>query len=242
MLMGPSQKRNILLAAVLAAVAGILTMLSVGRAEGGTRTARPIATVPVLVATRDLPVGLSLDQALANHGVASRKVAAELVEPNALLDAGAIHGQVVLQPIYKGEQLTLPRVGPTGQQGLRAQLSGTLRVMQVQGTADELLAGTIHPGDHVDVVASIKEGMQQTAHSKVVVRNLLILTAPAAAAATPSPVAQQLWATVQLSDGQAQQLFYVLKNADWSFLLRPATRSRAGATGSATASSLLAGR
>jgi Flp pilus assembly protein CpaB len=242
MLIGPSQKRNIVLAGVLAAVAGILTMLSVGRAEGGTRAARPVATAPVLVATRDLPVGLSLDQALANHDVATRKVAAELVEPNAVLDAGPLHGQVVLQPIYKGEQLTLLRLGPTGQQGLRAQLSGSLRVMQLPGTAEQLLAGTIHPGDHVDVVASIKEAMQQTARSKIVIRNLLILNAPAGSTATPSPVAQQLSATVQLSDEQAQRLFYVLKNADWSLLLRPATGARAGATDSTTASSLLARR
>jgi Flp pilus assembly protein CpaB len=240
MLSSPSRNRNLVLAGLLAVAAGVLTMLSVGGANGGTHEARPVAKERVLVATRDLPVGLSLDQAVADHAVAYRTLAAELIEPNAVLNPGAIHGQVVLQPIYKGEQLTLLRLGPTGQQGLRTQLSGRLRVMQVAGTPEQLLAGAARAGDHVDVVASLKQGTQQTAYAKVVIHNLLILAAPAVTAQAGAPAAQQVTATLQLSDAQAQELFFVLKNADWSLLLRPATGVRAGATGRTTASSLLA--
>jgi Flp pilus assembly protein CpaB len=240
MLSSPSRNRNLMLAGLLAVAAGAVTMLSVGGAKGGTREARSSVTASVLVATRDLPVGLSLDQAIADHAVAYRKVDVELIEPNAVLNPGAIRGQVVLQPIYKGEQVTLLRLGPTGQQGLRTQLSGTLRVMQVAGTPEQLLAGTARAGDHVDVVASLKQGTQATAYSKVAIHNLLVLAAPSAASAQSAAPATQVSATLQLTDAQAQQLFFVLKNADWSLLLRPATGVRAGATGWTTASSLLA--
>lgn len=229
-----------MLAGLLAGLAGLLTIMSVGRAQGGTREAKATPSLPVLVAARDLPVGLSLDQALARKDVVFQKVIPDLIEPNAVLNPGAVRGKVVVQPIYKGEQLTLVRLGTTGQQGLRAQLTGTTRVMQVSGDAVQLLSGVVHAGDHVDVVASVKEGPQQTPYSKVVIRNLLVITAPVAPTTPTAGSTQELSATVQLSDAQAQQLFFVEKNADWSFLLRPATRVQAGATGPTSASTLLA--
>jgi pilus assembly protein CpaB len=239
--MSRSRTKNLLLAGVLAALAGLLTIMSVGRAQGGTHEAKATPSLPVLVAARDLPVGLSLDQALARKDVVFQKLIPDLIEPNAVLNPGAVRGKVVLQPIYKGEQITLVRLGTTGQQGLRAQITGTARVMQVSGDAVQLLSGVVHAGDHVDIVASIKVGGEQTALSKVVIRNVLVVTPPAAPSSSTGPDAsQQLSATVQLTDTQAQEVFFVEKNADWSFLLRPATRARAGASSPTSASTLLA--
>src|SRR5918996_1120547 len=77
--------------------------------------------------------------------------------------------------------------------GVRAQISGNMRALEVPGDQHQLLAGTLAAGDHIDVVASLKYKLAdvspQTAQSgnrgdvervasRVVLRDLLVLRAP----------------------------------------------------------------
>jgi Flp pilus assembly protein CpaB len=230
--------RNLSIAAVLALLAALLTMMVVSRASGGTK--HETGTTSVLVATRDLGIGTSASEALASGGVAERKVSGDAV-PGAVADGAALRGLVVLQPIFRGEQITANRFGPSGAQGLRSELRGPLRVLQVPGDSNQLLAGTLRAGDHVDVVASVKKGTEQSAYARMVLRNLLVLQAPDSSGGSVAGATDSLSATVQLTDAQAQTLFYVLKNGDWSFALRPASRATNHTTAPATAGSVLAG-
>jgi Flp pilus assembly protein CpaB len=229
-----TRTRNLGIAGALALTAAILTMLSVSRAQGGT-TASSMPSLSVLVATRDLSVGTPVSAALAAGQIVLKKLPAESVAPGSVSGAAGLRGQVVIQPIFKGEQLTASRFGPTAAQGLRANLHGALRAIAVPGDANQLLAGTLQPGDHVDVVANVKLGVSPKA--RVSLDDLIVLSAPAAVSGTDMTAA-----TLQLTDKQVQTLFWIMKNGDWSFVLRPSSKAAVTAVRPATAADVLAGR
>ena len=71
--------------------------------------------------------------------------------------------------------------------------------------------------------SNAKRWKATSAFSKIVLRNLLVTgvsdSKDAAAGAGPSN-----WITLQLSDRQARRLFFVVKNGEWSLILRPFVR------------------
>jgi Flp pilus assembly protein CpaB len=229
-----TRTRNLGIAGALALAAAVLTMLSVTRAQSGT-AAVAASSAPVLVATRDLAVGTPISTALAGGGIVLKKLPAESVAPSSVSSSAGLRGQVVIQPIFKGEQLTANRFGPTAAQGLRANLHGALRAIAVPGDANQLLAGSLQPGDHVDVVANVKNG--ESPRTRVSLSNLIVLSAPVADSATGATAA-----TLQLTDKQVQTLFWIVKNGDWSFVLRPSSKASITAVKPATEADVLAGR
>src|SRR6185312_13987139 len=77
-------------------------------------------------------------------------------------------------------------------------------------------------GDRVDVVANLAVGGNTNAHAdRIVLRNIDVLSTGG-----PSPTATASGSTgsviLAVSDTQVQRLFYVLKNSEWTFELRPA--------------------
>jgi Flp pilus assembly protein CpaB len=221
-----SRTRNLGIAGGLAALAAILTLLYVSHGSGDRAQAAASSTDSVLVATADLPVGTSLSNALAGHTVVSKKLPVAAIEPGTLASATGLGNDVVVQPIFKGEQVSQRRLGPSSAAGVRSVVAGKMRVLQVPGDGNQLLAGTLQDGDHVDVVASLKKGEQQTPYTKTVLTNVLVLQAPEAESSS-SVGSSALSATVAVTDGQAQSLFYVLENGNWTFVLRPAKGSAA---------------
>jgi len=227
--------RNLAAAGVLALVATLLTSVWVSRAQGGS-TATSVTKVPVLVATRDLPIGTPATAAFRDGWIAIRQLPAESASPVSLPSATALRGQVVTQPIYKGEQVVASRFGRSGTQGLGISLAGALRAIEVPGDQNQLLAGTLQAGDHVDVLANVKINATNP-KARVALRNLIVLrapTAPTSSTATGS-------VTLQLTDKQAQALLWVTKNADWSLVLRPSSGASSTATAPTTQRDVLAG-
>ena len=85
-----------------------------------------------------------------------------------------------MDPIHKGEQITLRQFGPMAQAGIFAKFSGKERAIAVTGEPTQLLAGTVSDGDRVDVVADVHYTSRGSARasSRVILRNLLVLEAP----------------------------------------------------------------
>ena len=217
---------NVKLAGLLAAVAAVLTMIYVSHDGGTGTTAQAAATkqAVVYVATRDIAVGTA-GATLFSRGYAKpAHVSAAAVVPGAVVDRRQLKGLVAVQPLYDGEQLTERRFGASGATGLLSDLHGSGRVFQLAGDARQLLAGVLQPGDHINVLAAMHGQTAATsAFSKIVLRNLLVTgvsdSKDAAAGAGPSN-----WITLQLSDRQARRLFFVVKNGEWSLILRPFVR------------------
>jgi pilus assembly protein CpaB len=226
--------RNTAIAAALAAAAVVLTMLYVrdvrNNAEQGS------SLVSVMVAVRDIVAGTpGSDTHLKPTEVPRRSVV-----PGAISSQSQVAGLVASDQIYAGEQVTTRRFVPAAEQGIVGELRGNQRAFQVPGNEDQLLAGTLKADDRVDLVASIKyrveditgsasgTSLDRTA-SRIVLRDLRVLQAPDAPSSDSglgSSSSTAFSTILAVTDSQAQKLFYVLKNGDWSLQLRPKNRPK----------------
>jgi len=215
--------RNIFIAVGLAVVAALLTTFYVANYKRHVRQAE--STVTVYVAKKDIPVGTPGSE-LASHGwLATADVTQRTVVPGAISNPDQVSRLVTSQPVYAGEQITLRRFASQLQLGIRSQLHGPLRAISLGGTTDQLLAGTLKDGDHVDVIANLKAGSCDTCLAvRDVVQNLLVLHAPGAASSSHG-VSSSTTSSVILAVSdrrEAQKVFYAVQNAaGWTLQLRP---------------------
>jgi Flp pilus assembly protein CpaB len=210
--------KNILIAAVLAIAAVALTLIYVSNSKSNQSAASPAAYRTVLVAARDIPVGTTGTQ-LAHAGwLTTRRIPSDAVASGTVPNSAALATLVAIQPTYHGEQIVAQRFGTSQQEGLVSTIHGPLRIFQLPGDSNQLLAGIVRQGNRVDVVGSVArpEGSQNH-YGVIAVRNVLVVKAPSSSSSNSNPGSIDL----QLTSAQAQKLFWMEKNADWSLLLRP---------------------
>src|SRR6266550_316594 len=129
--------RNILIAVALAAVAALLTSFYVTSYKRHVQRSEDHVTV--LVAKHDIPQGTSGADAA---GMLSRiDVPRRSVVPGAISSPDQIANLVATQVTLQGQQVTTRTFSPVAESGVRAGLKGTLRAFQVQGDANQTLAG-----------------------------------------------------------------------------------------------------
>jgi Flp pilus assembly protein CpaB len=132
---------------------------------------------------------------------------------------------VVTEKIYAGEQVTTLRFRAPTNAGVRAPLTGNLRAIQVPGDEHQLLEGTLKEGDRVDVVGSWNYPESATNHySRTILRDILVLRGVVNAQVSEKITEGEAPAKsvmLALTDAQAQKLFWVMKNGEWSLELRP---------------------
>lgn len=229
--------KNIVLAVGLAVVAALLVTFYVANYRRSVQTAEE--SVTVYVAAKAVAEGTSGTALAERKLLRTEEVPRRAVVPGAISDPEEVAGYVVADTIFEGEQITKNRFRTVQEQGIRAELSGNMRAIQVAGDPNQLLAGTLKRGDRVDVVVNLKYKVQQVADvedgstinreadrvaTRIVLRDLLVLNAPPASpfatkvtGSSTSSVAAQL----ALTDSQAQKMFFVMKNGDWALQLRP---------------------
>jgi len=203
--------KNIGIAVALAALAAILTSAYVVNYKRHVQ--RGEGKVTVLVAARDIPAGTS------GADVVDQKMLKEQTVPRKAVVAGAISSPsqlaqyVATQDVFEGEQVSTRRFSPPTEQGIRAQIKGTQRAYQLPGDANQLLAGTIQAGDHVDVVGTWELNGDMTV-SRVILRNLLVLRAAAgtetAKVTTPGSGGESV--QLRVTDVQSNKLLWIQKN------------------------------
>ena len=215
--------RTLGIAVALALLAALMTMVYVTSYKH--RVDRRQEQVPVAVATRDIPAGTLGAQVVARRLVQVEQVSRDAVAPGAISRPEEVAKLVALQATYAGEQVSARRFGPLASEGVRSQLTGTFRAVQIAGNPNQVLAGVLKAGDRVDVVANVKfpaEGSQKH-FARVVLRDLLVLRT----AGRPSDAAKITgsndgsWVMLRLTDSQAQKLFFVYTNDEWTLQLRP---------------------
>ena len=226
--------RNILIAVALAAVAALLTSFYVTSYKRHVQRGEDHVTV--LVAKHDIAEGTS--GADAASMLSPLEVPRRSVVPGAISSADQITNLVATKPTLEGEQVTMRRFSPVAERGIRADLKGNVRAFQVSGDLNQTLAGTLHDGDRVDVVATFKyhksgsDSGDTFYASRVVLRDLKVLKAP-----DGPPVGSKLTSGVQndfsvmlaVTDQQAQKLLFVMTQtggnagtgAGWALELRP---------------------
>jgi Flp pilus assembly protein CpaB len=227
--------KNIGIAVALAALAAILTSVYVVNYKRHVQHGED--SVTVLVAARDIPAGTIgadiIDQKMLQKETVPRKA----VVAGAISSPDQLSQYIATQDVYEGEQVSTRRFAPPREQGIRAQIKGTQRAYELEGDAHQLLAGTLKVGDHVDVVgtwetlppgASGNSAAQKITVSRVVVRDLLVLTAPdpGAGGAAVTSSQQTAFAQLRATDSQTQKIIWIQKNsvdngAGWHLALRP---------------------
>jgi pilus assembly protein CpaB len=110
--------------------------------------------VTVLVASKDIPADTAGTEILAGNWLKEETVARRQVVPGAISNADQVRGLIATQPTYAGEQVTARRFGTPSERGVRAQIQGTQRAIQIAGDANQVLAGTLRAGDHVDILGA----------------------------------------------------------------------------------------
>jgi Flp pilus assembly protein CpaB len=214
--------RNIAVAIGLALVAALLTTFYVANYKRHVRQTE--STVKVFVAKRDIPQGTPGTELIKQKMIGTADVVQRTVVPGAISSIDQVQTLLTTQAIYAGEQVTLRRFASHQQQGIRAQLHGPLRALSLPGTPDQLLAGTLKEGDHVDVIANLKTGDCNTCFAvRDVARNVLVLHAPSGLTAESKVSSTSLSTILGVSDRkEAQKIWYAVENsAGWSLQLRP---------------------
>jgi Flp pilus assembly protein CpaB len=174
------------------------------------------------------------------HMLKKKTVTKSGVAPGAISSPKEIKSKIASQRIYAGEQVTVNRFASVAQSGIQGSLKGTLRAYQIAGTANQVLAGILKTGDHVDIVANFhyKFASQNQSSSvtyaatKIVLRNIKVLRAPA----TPGSASKlgggfdtKYRVVLAVTDNHSQKLLFATHNTDegssgepgWWFELRP---------------------
>jgi Flp pilus assembly protein CpaB len=224
-----SRLRNLALPLGLAALAAILIGIYVVSYRNSVTHGAKLVTV--VVATRDIPAGTDGATIAGGGYLKSQTVVKRSVVPGAVISATPLTSKVTATEIYKGQQITLRQFVPMTQGGIFAKFSGNQRVISIAGDANQLLAGTLSDGDHVDVVTYVKYHVKigndnyARASTRIVLRNILVLTAPDGAPKAASVGGPQLLtAELVLTDNQAQTMGWAMKGGTWFFALRPTNK------------------
>jgi pilus assembly protein CpaB len=219
--------RSIAAAIGLAVIAALFVGFYVSNYKRNVQNSQEHVTV--LVAARDIPEGTAGSDVASKGYLRHEQVLRDSVVPGAISSPKEIERLVAAQTIYAGEQVSLSRFSDVATQGIRGVVKGALRAVQISGTPDQTLAGTLRVGDRVDVVANIKVGGNDNGRSitRIVLRNLRVLKAPSTPAANSITSASGGGSAVMLAvtDTQVQKLFYTTNNASWTLELRPVVKA-----------------
>jgi Flp pilus assembly protein CpaB len=220
--------KNIGIAVALAALAAILTSAYVVNYKRHVQNGE--GKVTVLVAARDIPAGTS-GADLVDHGMLKKQtVPKKAVVAGAISSPSQLSQYVATQDVYEGEQVSTRRFAPPSEQGIRAQLKASQRAYQLPGDANQLLAGTLEDGDHVDVVGTWQDGQDHLV-SRVILRDILVLRAAEEAkssSAITSGGSAPEYVQLRVTDAQAQKLIWIQKNGEdngFQLALRPPTKA-----------------
>jgi Flp pilus assembly protein CpaB len=212
--------RNIVIAVVLAALAALMTSFYVTNYKRHVQQGEK--HVQVYVASQDIPAGTAGADAVAM--LKKKSVTQNAVVPGAISKPDEIKKLIAAQRIYAGEQVNVNRFATVSQSGVQGSLKGTLRAYEIAGTANQVLAGILKAGDHVDVVANFRYKTAANGSSnftyaatKIVLRNLKVLRAPGAPG-TASKLGAGLDTKHQIvlavTDNQSQKLLFATHNSD----------------------------
>jgi Flp pilus assembly protein CpaB len=221
--------RNIAIAVALAVLAAMIVSFYVKQQKQDLQRGQTLTAV--YVAKEDIPAGTPGSEIASK--VERVEVTKDAAAPGAIVSPSDLEGKVTTEQIYANEQVSLLRFANPTEQGIRAKLSGTLRAVQLPGDEHQLLAGTLRDGDRVDFVGNLKYklvnfgrsggGAQDNVATRVVLRDILVLQATETAdqAKRLSDDTADKFVILALTDAQAQKVFFVEKNGDWTLELRP---------------------
>ena len=120
--MKKSRIRSLILPVGLAVIA--LVLIGVYMASYRSSVDNGAELVKVLVAARDIPAGTGGSAVASGDYLKSQTLPRRAVVPGSVVSEASLTSQVVADPIYEGEQITLRQFAPKTQGGVFAKFSG----------------------------------------------------------------------------------------------------------------------
>jgi Flp pilus assembly protein CpaB len=231
--------RHLTIAIVLAVVAALLTVVYATNAR--TTKKRAAQDVTVYVAGKDITPGTTAAELTRRGYLKAESVPGSAAAPDAITSPDSLSGLVARETTYRGEQVTSNRFSPAVEEGIRADIKGKVRAIELPGDGEMLLAGTLRAGDKVDVVGNwtLPEGSQHHV-AGIVLHGIRVLVPAGSSGSSKLGEDQKKSAvTLALTDEQARHLFWIAKNGDWTLELRPVKHAAESRVGTVAADSLL---
>ncbi|WP_428566437.1 MAG: Flp pilus assembly protein CpaB [Solidesulfovibrio sp. DCME] len=169
---------HLIVAVILALVAGLLTIRWLSSVRGPSQTAAPavaVKKIEVLVAARSVPKGARLDAGM----VRLKAFDADAAPLGALREATEAVGRVTAREISQDDPITPDKLLPKGATGggLETLVEPGKRALTVKGTKVMGSGGHITPGSRVDVLVTYSQpGKNDEKVNKVILENVLVLT------------------------------------------------------------------
>jgi Flp pilus assembly protein CpaB len=221
--------RNIVIAGGLAAVAVIAVLLYTSNVRDKARQDQH--RVQVLVAARDIQAGTTGKQVIDQHLLVPKDIVQTDQVPGALTTAAGLDNLVVAQTIYHGQQVPSAVFQPPLTTGTSLQIRATERAISVPVDTDSGLIGTLHDGDHVDVLLAYKGDSGGPSFTRPLLRNVQVLTAPGAGDAGH--------VLLKLTDVDATKLLYAEQFQKVWLVERPKTQAQDSPAALETSSTVL---
>jgi pilus assembly protein CpaB len=222
-------------AAVAAVLAGLLLFIFVQNYNKGGSGA--VVNTPVYVASGYIPKGTPASVIASGSLMSRTTVPSTHVVAGAIGDPSAIKGEVAVDAIYPGQQLTAADF-TTANVTLASQLTGHQRAIAIPVNSSSGLIGFLQTGDHVDVMADSGGGTAGAGGVAIVAQNVLVLSAPGAtgggSVGSGSPSGNGANVVLQVTPKQAQAFAFASDNGKVWLTLRPpvgalGTTNQAGA-------------
>ena len=178
--MKPARIMILAVAAVAAGMAGLLAMRLAGSRNIVPQQVAAVvekeATINVLVASANLPVGSRLNEKSVHwmgwpeSGIVKGLIT-ESERPDALKD---LNGAVVRLPIFEGEPIREEKVADSNSHILSSLLPSGKRAVATEISVSTGAGGFILPNDRVDVIM-VRKGAQQQLITETVLSNVRVL-------------------------------------------------------------------
>jgi pilus assembly protein CpaB len=132
-----------------------------------------VTTVPVVVATRDIPEGNEITRDM----IGTSSWPAQAAPAGAFQRIDSVAGRVARVPVFKGEPIVPGRLAPLGTgPGLEVKISPGKRAMAVRINDVAGISGLIQPNSRVDVLVTMREGSGRNQVAKVFMENMRVLS------------------------------------------------------------------
>jgi pilus assembly protein CpaB len=213
-----ADRRYSFLLAVAVLTAGAATF-GVYRVLENTKANNRVETVPVVVATQDIPEGFAIERI----ALAVNQWPAGTMPAGAFSSADSLVGRVARVAIYKGEPIVPGRLAPDGTgPGLAVKIATGKRAIAVQINDVAGISGLIQPNSRVDVLVTLRGiDAQQQPITTLFMENMRVLSVGTIVQPGPDnrPI-NATTATLEVTPEEAEQLVIAQREGTIQLALR----------------------
>ena len=161
----------------VALLVAVIATFGVYRVLEATKASSKIATIPVVVAAKDMPEGVIVDR----MALVVAQWPAGTQPAGAYTSVDSVAGRVTRVPIYKGEAMVPGRLAPEGTgAGLEVKITPGKRAYGIRINDVASLAGMVQPNSRVDIMVVMNDPKESRQVAKLFMSNMRVLAIGAA--------------------------------------------------------------